>query len=107
MTRKQKQKPEVELTEAERKSTSGYWLHVDKDGTEHWFANPNVWQRLHIYVLNIDGELIEEARTRDSFHFLDDGRDGYVLKPVRPPGDGWEIHDSSGEKRTVWRRVKP
>jgi hypothetical protein len=54
-----------------------------------------------ITTLTIDGELIEQACTRDKYveHSIE-----YSMVPVRPAGPGWFVHDSSSDKKTVWRR---
>jgi hypothetical protein len=54
-----------------------------------------------ITTLIVDGKTIEQACTRDKYV---EQQAGYAMVPVRPAGPGWFIHDSSSDKKTVWRR---
>jgi hypothetical protein len=46
----------------------------------------------------------EFAITRDHRIFCEDNS-GWICCPVPPDGPGWEIFDSSSDRKTKWRRL--
>jgi hypothetical protein len=87
-----------------------YWLRVtysgehreemtDMERRDPYRASRNLIEpALAVRLIDIDGELFEETRTRDVGHRKID------VNVVKPLGRGWSLHDASNDKVTVWRR---
>jgi hypothetical protein len=77
---------------------SHYYLRISI-GTELRYADPRP-DAVRVDVIEIAGELIEEARTANAI-----GRNGPIPSP--PLGNGWRIYDASSPSWTAFRRVPP
>lgn len=87
------------LSKPQRAKAEFYYVQVQDDGTEvRYYSKPEQGPALEVRLE--DGWEYTRTWNRAPIEIENPRR----IYPMRPPGDGWELHDRLNGYCTLWRR---